>query len=174
MIWLIGNDSYDSNIFIKSAIIASSSVRTFINVPSTSKALDLKAETVHDVPMNVKWIKDNQPLDDLLHRWALRINNVITWLRNKYHSEMHEVQKDRQIKTISMLNLGQGKSICCSGPMRTTPDNSYRAIACELLKRGASFGWSFRPISAEGTGQYRDNGPSARRMLGRQPTVTNH
>ena len=26
---------------------------------------------------------------------------------------MHEVQKDRQIKTISMLNLGQGKSNCC-------------------------------------------------------------
>ena len=38
---------------------------------------------------------------------------------------MHEVQKDRQIKTISMLNLGQGKSICCSGPMRATPDGPW-------------------------------------------------
>ena len=32
---------------------------------------------------------------------------------------MHEVQKDRQIKTISMLNLGQGKSYSFGGPKRT-------------------------------------------------------
>ena len=58
------------NSFSQSALMSTSSVRTFVNIPSTSKNLELTAEAVHDVPLSVTWSKNNAPLKNTQHRFV--------------------------------------------------------------------------------------------------------